>query len=152
MGKKEIEVLKSEIAGQITDIDKIYQAIEDRKRCRNKLELESLCLWLHNLYCAFEDLLKIVAKAFENNIMDEERYHIALLKRMTVDIKGVRPALIGTKTFHLMDELRSFRHKIRHMYVFDIDKEKMKPALESALMLREIYQGDIHKFFKRLKG
>lgn len=38
----------------------------------------------HNLYCAFEDLFKIVAETFENHIQDKSKYHQELLKRMDI--------------------------------------------------------------------
>jgi hypothetical protein len=55
--------------------------------------MESLGYQLHNLYCAFEDLFKIVSETFENHIQDKSKYHQELLKRMTISIEGVRPPL-----------------------------------------------------------
>jgi len=150
MEKKEIAVLRSEIESQIGEIDTIYEKIEERKRFSSQVEVEGLSLWLHHLYCAFEDLFKIVAKAFENNIIDEERYHIELLKRMTLKIEGVRPALLSDGVFRWLDDLRAFRQRLRHSYVYDIDREKVEIVLEHAIKLKNAYKRDVKKFLGNL--
>ncbi len=72
--------------------------------------MKSLGYQLHNLYCAFEDLFEVVAGTFENQIGEEGRYHIELLRRLTVAIEGVRPALLSPECYRLLDNLRAFRH------------------------------------------
>ena len=62
---------------------KIYVKIEEKlkklkKNPGNEELKDSLAYWLHNLYCAYEDLFKIIAKFFENRIEDPSRFHIQL--------------------------------------------------------------------------
>src|SRR5438105_1061710 len=59
-------------------------------------------------YTAFEDLLKQIAKAFENHIEKLNNFHIELLNRMTLDIKNIRPKLLSSESFALLDQLRKF--------------------------------------------
>lgn len=152
MEKEQIVVLESEMSAQMAEIDKIFDKIEERKGLKNQLEVEGASLWLHHLYCAFEDLFKIVAKAFENNILDEERYHIELLKRMTLRIDEIRPALISNENFKSLDDLRAFRHRLRHAYVYDVEAEKVRNVLNIALKLKDQYKIDVKKFLGELKG
>ena len=77
------------------------------------------------LYTACEDLLKSIAGTFENNISDFSRYHLELLKVMSSDIPGIRPALLNDKSYSILDRLRSFRHFIRHGYDYDLDKDEL---------------------------
>ncbi len=77
------------------------------------------------LYTACEDLLKSVAGTFENNINDMSRYHIELLKVMTSDIPGIRPALLNDKSYSILDRLRTFRHFIRHGYDYELDEDEL---------------------------
>ena len=51
------------------------------------------------LFTAIEDLFKQIAKVFENQIDDLSAYHKALLKRMNVEVVGVRPAVISDESF-----------------------------------------------------
>jgi hypothetical protein len=95
MERIEFNLLKAEIDAQIREIDKIYKEIEDREEGaeHSKARLESLGYQLHNLYCAFEDLFKIVARCFENQVKDIFQYHKKLLRRLSLCVKGVRPRL-----------------------------------------------------------
>ena len=108
--------------------------------------MESVGYQLHNLYCAFEDLFKIVAETFENHIQDKSKYHLELLKRMAISIEGIRPRLLSQECFLLLDNLRSFRHLFRHAYSYELDERKLKIVLEDAASLRSIYQTDVDTF------
>ena len=152
MDEKQLSILCSEIEYQIEIIEAVFDKISDRKQYINDVRgLESLAYQLHNLYSAFEDLFLIIAKHFENTIEDESRYHIELLQRMSIDIKGVRPPLLKRETMNWLDELRAFRHVFRHAYSYEIDKKKLQIVLEAAENLRECYKDDVAKFLKVLK-
>jgi hypothetical protein len=97
-----LTILKAEIESQTKEIENIYEKIEERKREKGIAALESTAYQLHNLYCAFEDLFKIIADAFENHIQDKTQFHIELLKRMTISIEGIRPALLSEATCLLL--------------------------------------------------
>jgi uncharacterized protein YutE (UPF0331/DUF86 family) len=147
MEKERIAILKAQLQAQVKEIEKIYRRLEDRSRKKGKAAAESIGYQLHNLYCAFEDLFEIVAKTFENNIQEKGKYHLELLKRMTIEINGVRPALISEEVFPLLDSLRSFRHFFRHAYSYDLDERKVRIVLSDAVKLQALYQKDIKMFW-----
>jgi hypothetical protein len=76
-------------------------------------------------YTAIEDLLKQVAKAFENHIDSLSSYQRALLIRLSMDIVEIRPALISKETFLFLDKLRAFRHFIRHAYDCELEEKEL---------------------------
>lgn len=152
MDEKEISLLKAELDYQMQAIENVISKIHERKNtyAENVKFTESLAYQLHNLYCAFEDLFKIIAKFFENSIDDTSRYHIELLKRMTLDIEGVRPPLISRELCSALDELRAFRHVFRHAYSYEIDTQKIGLLLEKFEYIAEKYQEDIRDFITML--
>ena len=77
------------------------------------------------LYTACEDMLKSVAGTFENNISDFSKYHLELLKVMSSEVPGIRPAFLNDKSYSILDRLRSFRNFIRHGYDYDLDKDEL---------------------------
>ncbi|MBI2266233.1 MAG: hypothetical protein HYU64_13870, partial [Armatimonadetes bacterium] len=83
-----------------------------------------LAYLLHNLYCSLEDLFQEVAKTFENRVEDPSRYHRELLKRMCMEIPGIRPRLLSEAGFRVLDELRGFRHIFRHAYDYELSPAK----------------------------
>lgn len=153
MERIEFNLLKAELDAQIKEIERLLSDIEDRKKGakRSKAKLESLAYKLHNLYCAFEDLFKTVARYFENQVEDIARYHKELLKRMSLQIDGVRPALLSEETFKILDELRAFRHFFRHAYTYELKYEKVKPIIQSIDKLRGLYKGEIERFLRELE-
>jgi hypothetical protein len=146
MEKEGIAILKAELGAQVGEIEKIYVRLEERSKKKGKVAAESTGYQLHNLYCAFEDLFELVAKTFENNIHDKGRYHLELLKRMSIAIEGVRPALLTEEVIVLLNNLRSFRHLFRHAYAYDLDEKKVRIVLSDAVKLRALYQKDIRAF------
>jgi hypothetical protein len=152
MEKAGIALLEAELLAQIGEIEGIFGKIDDRKRKKDKAAMESVGYQLHNLYCAFEDLFKIVANSFENHIQDKSRYHQELLKRMTISIEGVRPGLLSHESFLLLDNLRSFRHFFRHAYSYESDERKLQIVLEDASILKKIYRKDVDVFVKRFRS
>ncbi len=143
-------MLKAKIKSQVETIEKLFAKVEERRAPQSSAEWESLAFRLHNLYCAFEDLFKIVADAFENQIEEKTRYHAELLKRMAMEIEGVRPALLSSETVRLLDNLRSFRHFFRWAYTSDLDTRKLRLVLEDALSLKDRYRHDVSVFMRRL--
>jgi len=150
MDTERLVILKAEMNAQLSEIEDIYKKLEDRRKKRGKAGIESMGYQLHNLYCAFEDLFKIVAETFENHIQDKAKYHMELLRRMTVSIEGVRPQLLSQESYILLDNLRSFRHFFRHAYSYEIDVRKVRIVLEDADKLREIFKKDVEIFLESL--
>jgi hypothetical protein len=150
MDREKLSVLRAELQAQMREIDNIYVKLEDRRREKGRAGIESTGYQLHNLYCAFEDLFKIVARTFENQIQDESQFHIELLKRMTMSIEGVRPAVLSPESYRFLDSLRAFRHFFRHAYGYELDERKIRIVLEDAVNLRELHKRDIEEFLGRL--
>lgn len=152
MEKAKLAILQAETKKQMLEIDKIYLRISKRtKNLNREVNVESVAYQLHNLYCAFEDLFKIIAQTFENKIEEGLTYHKELLRRMSIAIEGIRPNIISEESLNLLSELRAFRHFFRHTYFYQLDVKKVKLVLDKALRLKEIFKKDLEKFILCLK-
>ncbi len=151
MDKATFAILKAELEEHDRDLSHIYERIERRTaRFKETAEsLDSMAYQLHNLYSAFEQLFELVAHAFENQI-DGDRYHTDLLRRMKLEIEGIRPALVSGATFARLDELRRFRHFFRHAYTAELDREKVEALVASTQRLKEMFPKDKEVFLARL--
>jgi len=152
MDEGRLGILKADIDRQVGIIEQIYKKIEQRSEDYevNEERMESLAYQLHNLYCAFEDLMEIVIVEFENRVSEKSNWHIKLLRRMSEQIPNIRPALFSQENFLLLDELRAFRHWFRHAYSYKIEPEKLEIVLRKTAKLREKYKADITGFLKEL--
>lgn len=149
--KKKLTLFLAEFEHQVSEINSIYAKIEKRldffERKEVSMEMvESTGYWLHNLYCAFEDLFKMVAGFWENDVGTDESFHIHLLKRMQVRIKGIRPALLSKDSFENLNELRGFRHVFRHAYSYGLDDQRVLTLLRHVLSKKDLIMEDLLKF------
>lgn len=99
-------------------------------------EKAAIGYYLHSFYNGCENIFRSIARFFENDVAPSS-WHSDLLKRMKLEIPGIRPALIDEELFYLLEDFRGFRHKFRYSYSFELDwvKEriivaKFSPAFE----------------------
>jgi len=150
-----IRRLKSEIKADLERLDEIYTRIEESYKEYAETEKYAVSVeisfYINQLYTGFERIFKNIASFFENNINDE-KWHFSLLERMSIEVEGIRPAVISRESFIYLNELRGFRHFFRHAYHTDIDQEKFKLVLKRVLLFKEKYPSDLQKFYDFLTG
>ncbi|MXZ71021.1 MAG: hypothetical protein F4Z04_05885 [Acidobacteria bacterium] len=152
MDEAAFAVLEAELRARHRDLERIGERIEDRRTTfANGAEaVDSLGYQLHNLYSAFEQLLEEVARSFENRI-EAAGYHSDRIRRMRLDIPGIRPALLSERTALDLDELRRFRHRFRHAYAAELDPEKIAALAGKTRQIREDFARDLERFLARLR-
>jgi hypothetical protein len=149
--EERLKVFTAEIESQWEEMLKLHSSIKNKsaslKSDRNNEDLiNSLAYKLHNLYSAYEDIFKLIARFFENQIEDITRYHIGLISRMRIAIEGIRPKLLSEDSYRILDELRGFRHIFRHAYTYELDAERIIRLSEKAEKLGDIFAKDFEKF------
>lgn len=148
---EKMRVLTVDIEADESQISQIYQKLAAYETPLDEDRTILVGYYLHNLYTAFEHICLVVAEAFENQISDRSQWHSLLLRRMTLDIEGMRPRLFSDETYRYIDELRRFRHVFRSAYSVTLDPQRMEMILARALDLRSLYQEDLTKFKEFLR-
>ena len=99
MDKGAFAVLEADLRARARDIARLGERIQARLGtfARSAEGVDSMGYQLHNLYGAFEQLFEETARFFENRV-DEGSYQADLLRRMQLEIPGVRPALLSSET------------------------------------------------------
>lgn len=153
MDDARIAVLKAEVDSRMREIETIYERIEERRaRYSETAEgIDSMAYQIHNLYSAFEQQFETVAGFFENRL-EEQRYHVDLLRRMRLEIDGIRPALVSDEAFVLLDELRRFRRFFRHAYTTDLNPDNLVDLLSKAERLKPVHLREVAGFLDRIAG
>jgi hypothetical protein len=152
MDAARLKLLQAELEAQLDEIEQVYVELEDRAAQMNPNApgyIESTGYQLHNLYNAVEALFKIVANAFENSVTDLSRWHTELLRRMALDIQGIRPALLSTESIELLNELHAFRRLFRHAYRVRLDASRVEQNLARARKLRSLLPQDVTHFLEQ---
>ena len=152
MDKGAFSILEAELRARSRDIDRIGGRIEERLSAfaHSAEGIDSMGYQLHNLYGAFEQLFEEVARFFENQI-DEVRYHADMIRRMQLEIQGIRPALLSAETASDLDELRRFRHLFRHAYAAELDPDKVADLAAQAVRTQRAFARDFERFLARLR-
>ncbi len=155
--KKEITIFLAEYDFQVDLIKATFQRLGKKllvfeKESPSKEMIESAGYWMHNLYSAFEDLFKLVAAYWENNLSVNGEFHVNLLKRMIINIREIRPALLSIKSFEYLNELRGFRHVFRHAYSYGLDDERVTYLLRKMIEKKDIILADLNSFHKEINN
>ncbi len=145
--KEKLLILKADILADLQAIAEIYTALE---RHGSELTGEDegivVAYYLHNLYSAFESVFQRIAEVFGNQVSDRAGWHADLLRRMKLDVEGLRPRVIGDEAHDCLDELRRFRHLFRGAYRLHLDPDRLAVVRNKAIRLRSVYQADIDQF------
>lgn len=152
-----IVVFLADFDYQVQQINSIYTRLKTKvsaieKQAVSVEAVESAGYWMHNLYCAFEDLFKLVAGFWENSLSADGDFHVQLLKRMLLSIEGVRPALLSEGSYKFLNELRGFRHVFRHAYIYGLDDERVNTLLRKILDFKSSVTKDLDNFRKIIAG
>jgi hypothetical protein len=90
----------------------------------DEFDYVALAYSIVSLYSVMENYFLRVAKCFENEL-GPSSWHRDLVRRMSLEIEGIRPAVLDTSDVSIIDELRAFRHVFRHIYQTELDPEKV---------------------------
>ena len=82
---------------------------------------------LHGWYTALESLFERVARQLDAEVPEGDRWHRELLAQATVEVPGVRPAVLPRSTRPDLEELLGMRHFLRHAYGADLDGRRLAP-------------------------
>lgn len=152
MERERLAGLTAEINGQWRLIKKVSDRLQARidEGLDTPGQLDSVAYQIHNLYCSIEDLLKLIASAFENQVGTTGKWHRLLLLRLSQPVEGIRPAFLSEESFDLLNQLRSFRHMFRHAYGTDIQLRQLEPNVDIALQTSKLISQDISQFLEQL--
>ncbi|MCR4418606.1 MAG: hypothetical protein QHH27_01555 [Clostridia bacterium] len=106
---------------------------------------------LHDYYVAVENIFKVVATRLDKSILAGEQWHRELLEQMTLEVQGVRPALLSPEAAAGLDRLRAFRHVFRNVYGFNLSPEKIKELLLELPRTSALLKRDLSRFAGRIR-
>jgi hypothetical protein len=145
MKKENLAALLGFINNQMNISERIFQDIINTVPDSPE-KVSHLGYLLHNLYCSLEDIFREVAQTFENQINDPKRYHRELLKRMNYEIPQIRPLILSSKSYVMLNELRGFRHIFRHAYDYELSVDRLIQLKHKIMDGWESIQQDIDNF------
>jgi len=108
-----------------------------QRRCRTALgsaesRWAAAAFQINRIDDILEKAFERLCETFENHLEKNGRYHDTLIERVTLDLKGIRPAFLPPDAVRDIRELKGFRHLFRHAYDLDLDPVRIEVAAENA--------------------
>jgi hypothetical protein len=154
--KYSIALLKSDIRDEL---EKLYKLEKEFQGVLEKLGMDehqvpaydrgAIGYILHSFYNGCENIFQSIARFFENDV-EPQTWHRNLLKRMKYEVEGYRPRAIDDTLFQLLDDFRSFRHKFRHSYSYELDWEKERLVAAKLPFTFKMLHQQINEFLQAI--
>lgn len=137
------------------EIDNVERAIAHTQRSMagarrysadRDIYIASAALDLQSVYTGIERVFQLVAERIEKSMPVGERWHTDLLAQMSLELPGLRPAVIRTTVRDDLDDYRSFRHRIRHVYTYHIDPAKVAALVDHLPDVWAVVKEDLEHF------
>jgi hypothetical protein len=106
---------------------------------------------IESFYTGMEKALRRIAQAL-GGMPGGEAWHRDLLMSMTLELEGIRPAVLDRRTAAGLDAFLAFRHRFRNLYVFDLERAPMITLLERGGAVRAAFDADVGAFVERIRG
>ena len=145
-------LLKAEIVSDLEAIDRIREAVSEAMLAVAPSQVPSpvvrsgLALYLHDFYQAIEQILTRITRTLNGFDTAGESWHIDLLRLASIEIEGLRPAVISESTRRDLDRYRGFRHYVRHDYDRDLMWDRMQGLVESLPGIAASFRQDTAAF------
>lgn len=147
-----ILVLKSELNKGKSVLKKIYDFYDNyvtteydsqAKRMDQAIVISDL---ICSYYTCLETIFLRISQFFENTL-SKEKWHLDLLQKMTLQIDGIRNAVILDETYNNLVELLKFRHFKRYYFELEYDWDKLDFIQKKFKQADKKVKKDLAKFF-----
>jgi hypothetical protein len=145
-----IQVLISElekggtVLARIHDFYQDYLSRTDDARARLTEQAIVIANSLSGWYTCLETQFLRISRCFENSLA-ADRWHQDLLDKMTLDLPGIRPAVIQSDTAALLGELLRFRHFHRYYFEFAYDWDRLELVQNKYTQVQPLLDRDLRK-------
>ncbi|MFN0070732.1 MAG: hypothetical protein ACKVVP_04480 [Chloroflexota bacterium] len=154
---EQLAVLRSRILQELAQAQQIVNRVERAMNAaaqdtvNQDLLLDSVALNMHDYYSVIERVLERIASVVDRTSPRGFDWHRELLSQMTVDVPDLRPPVISPATAERLDEFLRFRHVVRNVYAFELDRDRIERLVGQLRPTSERVTRELQKFADLLK-
>ena len=153
---KEGAVLAARILTELKEISilvgRIEQGWRKAKKRGDDFYLDSVALNLHGFYSGLERIFEKIATSVDGSVPEGANWHQELLNQMSMEITGIRPAVISLDLKEKLEEYRGFRHVVRNVYTYHLSPQKIKPLVDKVQEVFNKSEKELSAFAKFLQS
>lgn len=133
--------LAARIRAEIQSLRSVHERIESAMAALDQpsvqsIALDSAALNIHDLYVGLERIFEAIADNVDRSVPDGATWHRDLLQQMTVDVAGLRSAVVPPGMREDLARLLGFRHIVRNVYSYELDREGVE---QNAARVRRVF-------------
>jgi len=121
--------LKARLEDELVGLERVAQglatALERVGETPDEFATRALASYVDDFYKGCERMCERVAVTLDGGLPQGERWHQALLAQMGEPGGSGRPPLLRGSLLLQLDESRRFRHRVRHIYGYALEAERV---------------------------
>lgn len=118
--------IRDELSELTRVVDRAEQGWERAKTQHDDYYLDGVALNLHGFYSGLEHVFEKIASLVDESMPAGSNWHQELIRQMSIEVSGVRPAVISVELRTALEEYRGFRHIVRNVYTYQLNPEKLE--------------------------
>ena len=122
--------LAAEIEHELDRLEQLRAELATAPRGDDTFTLRARGSMLHDFYSGIERVFVRIAEELNGGVPQGEQWHRQIVTDMSLEIPGVRPAVIDPDLARDLGDYLRFRHVFRNVYGSLLQAERMRPLEE----------------------
>ena len=122
--------LAAEIEHELERLEQLRDELATAPRDDDTFSLRARGSMLHDFYSGIERVFVRIAEELNGGVPQGEQWHRQIVTDMSLEIPGVRPAVIEPDLARELGDYLRFRHVFRNVYGSFLEAERMRPLEE----------------------
>lgn len=119
--------LAAEIRGELASLALLEEQSAAAPRETDTFSLRARGSILHDFYNGIERVFVRIAEELNGGVPKGDQWHRQLLRDMSLEIPGLRLAVIDEDLERSLGDFLRFRHVFRNVYGFALEEQRMRP-------------------------
>ena len=141
----------SEIEREIENLKELQSELHSIRDKGGIIYARSKGSILHDFYNCCERIFKKIAIEINEGYEETDRWHKALLYRMTIPLRNIRPQVISEELAADLDEYLVFRHLFRSIYGFELKGDRIGRLADKFEIISQRFVKEIEVFLEYLR-
>lgn len=144
--------LAAEIEHELTRLEQLREELATAPSADDTFTLRARGSMLHDFYSGIERVFVRIAEELNGGVPQGEQWHRQIVTDMSLEIPGVRPALIDAALAEELADYLRFRHVFRNVYGSLLQAERMRPLEERLPRVLAAFLTQVRTFLAWMTG
>lgn len=139
----DLRIEQAKLSQLVTSLQQLQHRIDAGTSTGDSID--AAALRLQSLYTGVERCLVLIERVLNGAKPEGGDWHRRLLERMAVTSEA-RPAVLSPPVRTALAELLAFRHVVRHLYAYELERDRVCQLLQRALAAWPWIEADLAGF------